>query len=315
MSRNPVQFQRGYSLVSFMNEYGTEQQCETAMVRWRWPAGFICPACGWKGHCTLKTRRLFQCHRCHQQTSLTSGTLFASTKLPLRTWFLAMYLLTQTKNGVCALELHRQLGVAYNTAWSLKHKLMQAMKERDDSQPLQGLVQIDDAYWGGVRHGGKSGRGAEGKTPFLAAVETDAQDRPRRMRLTRVDGFRRRSVAGWVTRHLHPGSVVTSDGLACFNGIQDAACEHWYVITGSGPASVKTPEMHWVNTLLGNVKRSIHGTYHAVSSKHLPRYLAEFSYRFNRRFALGEMLPRLAWIALRTPPVPYRLLKMAESYG
>ena len=123
------------------------------------------------------------------------------------------------------------------------------------------------------------------------------------------------AIAEWVTRHVQRNSVVTSDGLACFNGISDAGCEHWYVVTGGGPNSVKTPELQWVNTLLGNVKRSIHGTYHAISPKHLPRYLAEFSYRFNRRFKLAEMLPRLAYIALRTPPMPYRLLKVAEAYG
>jgi len=315
MSRNPVQFQHGYSLSAFFDAYGTETQCEEALFRWRWQKGFVCPECGWGGYCALKCRRLFQCHRCHHQTSLTSGTVLASTTLPLRTWFLAMYLLTQTKNGISALELHRQLGVSYNTAWSLKHKLMQAMKERDDCQPLAGHLQIDDAYWGGERRGGKVGRGASGKTPFVAAVQTDDNGRPLKMRLTRVAGFRREAIAEWVARHVQPNSVVTSDGLACFNGISDAGCEHWYVVTGGGPNSVKTPELQWVNTLLGNIKRSIHGTYHAVSPKHLPRYLAEFSYRFNRRFKLAEMLPRLAYIALRTPPMPYRLLKVAEPYG
>lgn len=315
MSRNPVQFQRGYALSAFFNEYGTEEQCEQALFRWRWPNGFVCPECQWHGYCALKCRRLFQCHRCHRQTSLTSGTVFASTKLQLRTWFLAMYLLTQTKNGISALELHRQLGVTYNTAWGLKHKLMQAMKERDDGQPLGGELQLDDAYWGGERRGGKVGRGAPAKTPFVAAVETDQLGRPVKMRLTRVAGFRRDAIATWAARHVQPDSVVTSDGLACFNGVADAGCEHWYVVTGGGPDSAKTPELQWVNTLLGNVKRSIHGTYHAISSRHLPRYLAEFSYRFNRRFKLPQMLPRLACVALRTPPMPYRLLKMAEAYG
>lgn len=315
MSRHSVQFQRGYALSAFFNDYGTETQCEQALFHWRWPNGFVCPECRWHGYCALKCRRLFQCHRCHRQTSLTSGTVFAATKLPLRTWFLAMYLLTQTKNGISALELHRQLGVSYNTAWSLKHKLMQVMKERDDGQPLGGELQLDDAYWGGERRGGKVGRGAPAKTPFVAAVEIDEDGRPRKMRLTRVVGFRRDAIAKWAARHIQPDSVVTSDGLACFSGVADAGCEHWYVVTGGGPSSAKTPELQWVNTLLGNVKRSIHGTYHAIRPKHLPRYLAEFSYRFNRRFNLAEMLPRLAYVALRTPPMPYRLLKLAETYG
>ena len=315
MSRNPVQFPRGYGLSMFFRQYGSGQQCEEAVFRWRWSQGFTCPECGWHGQCALKCQKFFRCHRCHHQTSLTSGTVFASTKLPLRIWFLAMYLLTQTKNGISALELHRQLGVAYNTAWSLKHKLMQAMKERDDSQPLSGQLQLDDAYWGGERRGGKVGRGAPAKTPFVAAVETTEDGRPRKMRLTRVAGFRRAAIAQWAARHVQPESVVTSDGLGCFTGIQGAGCGHWYVVTGGGPDSAKTPELHWVNTLLGNVKRSIHGTYHAINPKHLPRYLAEFSYRFNRRFRLAEMLPRLVYAALRTPPMPYRLLKMAEAYG
>ena len=105
--------------------------------------------------------------------------------MPLRTWFLAMYLMTQTKHGISALELSRQLSVSYNTAWKVKHKLMQVMKERDDTRPLGGWVQLDDAYWGGQRRGGKTGRGAPGKTPFVAAVELNREGRPVRMRLSR----------------------------------------------------------------------------------------------------------------------------------
>ncbi|MCU7912216.1 MAG: IS1595 family transposase [Candidatus Thiodiazotropha sp. (ex Lucinoma aequizonata)] len=93
--------------------------------------------------------RLYQCYHCHQQTSLTSGTIFADTKLPLTTWFLSMFLVIQTKNGISALELMCHLGVSYGTAWSIKHKLMQVMKEGEDGQLLDGIIQMDDAYWGG----------------------------------------------------------------------------------------------------------------------------------------------------------------------
>ena len=157
MARNRVQFQKGYSLVQFMDEYGTEDKCREALFRWRWPNGFVCPRCEHTGHCLVQSRWLFQCRGCRHQVSLTAGTIFASTKLALRTWFLAMYLMTQTKNGVSALELSRQLSVSYNTAWKVKHKLMQVMKERDDTRPLGGWVQLDDAYWGGERGGGKPG--------------------------------------------------------------------------------------------------------------------------------------------------------------
>ena len=156
MARNRVQFQKGYSLVQFMDEYGTEDKCREAPFRWRWPNGFVCPRCEHTGHCLVQNRRLYQCRGCRHQVSLSAGTVLASTKLPLRTWFLAMYLMTQTKNGISALELSRQLSVSYNTAWKVKHKLMQVMKERDDTRPLGGWVQLDDAYWGGERRGGEN---------------------------------------------------------------------------------------------------------------------------------------------------------------
>ena len=103
---------------------------------------------------------------------------------------------SRTKNGISALELSRQLSVSYNTAWKVKHKLMQVMKERDDTRPLGGWVQLDDAYWGAERRGGKCGRGAPGKTPFVAAVELNDEGRPMRMRLSRVGGFRSDENAG-----------------------------------------------------------------------------------------------------------------------
>ena len=155
MAKNQVQFQRGLSLPEFLKFYGSEEQCRSALFRWRWPGGFVCPQCGHGGYCEIAQRELYQCHRCHHQTSLISGTIFEYTKLPLTTWFLGMYFLTQPKNGISALELKRQLGIGYNTAWRMKHKLLQVMKERDDRRPLLGWIQLDDAYWGGERRGGK----------------------------------------------------------------------------------------------------------------------------------------------------------------
>jgi hypothetical protein len=246
---------------------------------------------------------------------LISGTIFEYTKLPLATWFLGMYFLTQPKNGISALELKRQLGVGYNSAWRMKHKLLQVMKERDDSQPLVGNVQLDDAYWGGERRGGKRGRGAPGKAPFVAAVQTNEAGHPIAMRLSKVKSFSKEEIARWAQRHLHAASVVVSDGLGCFGGVEDAGCRHEAIVTGGGPASVTLEQFTWVNTMIGNVKKSIHGSYHAISETHLPRYLAEFCYRFNRRFRLEDMIPRLGYAAVRTPPMPERLLRVAEAWG
>ena len=100
-----------------------------------------------------------------------------------------MYMLTQSKNGISVLSMKRQLGISYDAAWRMKHKLLQVMKERDDGQPLSGYIQIDDVYWGGERQGGKRGRGASGKTPFVAAVQTNEDGRPIAMRMTKLKGF------------------------------------------------------------------------------------------------------------------------------
>lgn len=315
MSKNKVQFQSGYSLLTLFSEYGTENQCRLSLFKWKWPSGFVCPECGSTRFCVLKSRNVYQCNRCHHQTSLTSSTIFANTNLPLTKWFLAIHLITQSKTGLSALALKRQIGVTYNTAWSMKQKIMQVMKERDDSQPLSGTIQLDDVYWGGERHGGARGRGSENKIPYVTAISINEEGHPVAMSMTVVKGFQLTEISRWAQRHLQPGSHVVSDGLACFSAVKEAGCLHDRIVTGGGYQSVTKEEFTWVNTMIGNVKNAITGTYHAIGSPHLPRYLAEFCYRFNRRFQLEDMLPRFIYVALRTPPMPNRLLKMAESYG
>ena len=167
MARNPVQFQKGISLNEFLSLYGTEQQCFDALYRWRWPNGFVCPNCGHDRGCQLTTHKLQQCYRCNRQTSMTAGTLFEATKLPLTVWFQGIDFMTQDKKGASAMTLHRQLGISYNAAWRMRHKLMQVMMERDREHLLGGFIQLDDAYLGGERSGGKRGRGAPGETPFV----------------------------------------------------------------------------------------------------------------------------------------------------
>ena len=312
MARNSVQFQKGLSEAEFEQQYGTEAACREALFRWRWPEGFECPLCGERRHSAIRSRQLLQCRACRRQTSLTAGTLFAATKVPLRTWFRALYHLTQTKQGISSLELARRLGVTQSTAWTIKHKLGQVMLERDAERLLAGRIELDDAYLGGERSGGKRGRGSPGKTPFLAAVETTPEGKPVRLKLRRVGSFCRRAVEGFARRSLDPTSEVVSDGLGCFAAVTKAGCRHTVIKTGSGARAARTPAFRWVNTALGNIKAAITGTYRSIAPKHVPRYLAEFEYRFNRRYDLAGMLPRLATAAVQTPPMPYRLLKLAE---
>ena len=144
------------------------------------------------------------------------------------------YLLTQNKDGISAWNLSRQLGVSYNTAWSVKHKLMQVMLERERNQPLSGRIEMDDTYWGGEVRGGKRGWGSTNKTPFIEAIETTEDYQPIRMKMHKVKGFWKEVIKHWSEQQLNKGSYIVSDGLGTFNGLDAAGFEHEAIVTGGG---------------------------------------------------------------------------------
>lgn len=317
MPINKIQFQPGLSLPDFFAQFGTEAQCEIALERARWPNGFVCPDCGKHRHSLVHRggQKLWQCTACRKQTSLTAGTLFESTRLPLRLWFLGIYHLTQPKNNVSALELKRLLGVSYKAAWRLKHKLMQVMDEREADRVLGERVELDDAYLGGV-HPGKVGRGAEGKVPFVIAVQTSEEEHhPWYVRLDPLSGFTKTALVTWAQSALAPDALMVSDGLACFAAAADLVDAHERVVVGQCKSS-DLACFHWVNTLLGNIKSSIQGTYHGFKfGKYAARYLGELQYRFNRRFDLPLMIPRLLRACALTEARPEKWLRSAEVWG
>ena len=136
-----------------------------------------------------------------------------------------------------------------------------------------------------------------------------------RIKLSIVKGFQTKEIKAWSQQHLSEGSTVISDGLACFNAVVDAGCLHDRIVCGGVRASVEEPEFYWINTILGNLKSSLRSTYHAIRPKYAQRYLSEFQYRFNRRFNLCDLIPRLAYVALRTAPMPEKLLKIGFRLG
>ena len=313
MVRSSVQLQKGLSEADFQKRYGTEGLCRAVVFKLRWPDGFQCPVCHGREHCVIRTRTVYQCNACRTQTSLTAGTIFANTKLELKVWFQAMYHMTQSKQGISSVELGRRLGVRQPIAWAMKSKLAQVMLERedDDSKRLIGRVEMDDADLGGERSGGKRGRGAPGKRPFVAAVSTTPEGKPSKVKLRRVKRFTKKAIKALAEKTLDLGAQVYTDGLGCFTGIAAAGATHLPMRIGRLLNPAKMPRFKWVNTILGNVKSAITGTYRAVRS-HANRTLAEFEYRFNRRFDLASMIPRLTYAAVRTAPMPYRLLILTE---
>ena len=313
MPMNRVQFQPGLSMFEFLERYGTEEKCEAAVAAARWPEGFHCPRCnGTASYGFRRGRQPYrECAACGYQCSLIAGTMFEATKLPLSRWFMAMQLISEAKNNVAALELRRQLGVSYPTAWLMKHKITEAMRLAEQPRRLHGRVEIDDAYLGGERSGGKTGRGSENKVPFVLAVQTTGEGKPHRVCTAQLP-FRRGVIAEFCARHMVRPLTVVSDGLDCFRATAEAGV-HERIVTGGGASSARHPEFQAVNILLGNLKTAMAGTYHAFDfAKYTPRYLAEFQFRFNRRYNLRSMLPSILRALVRSSACPEHVLRAPE---
>ena len=308
-----VQFQKSMSIRDFNERYGTEDQCHTALLNARWPDGFVCPKCGCQRYFAVPSRGVFQCVDCRRQTSPRAGTIFQDSKLPLTVWFQAMHLLTQGKHSVSALELKRQLGVCYETAWNIKQKLMQVMLLAEESTVIRGRIEVDDAYLGGAHHEGKRGRGAAGKTPFVVAVETDPAnpDSVARLKMKALRNVSAEAMRDWFAKSIERGSLVLTDGWRAYNFLTGLGFFHEAQDAPGGWRSSKMPSFRWVNTILGNLKGNIKGVTRWVGRAHLDRYLAEFQYRFNRRFDLKSIMPKLLYAATRTFAVPQPILKIA----
>lgn len=205
-----------------------------------------------------------------------------------------------------SLALKRALGVSYPTARALQHKINHAMALREGQHRLTGRVQPDDAYLGGEHPGGKLGRGSENKTPFVAAVSLDDKGRPQFLKLNRVSGSTSEAIKAWAQACLAPQTRVLSDGLGCFAAVRAAGCMHTPIVVGDRKPR-ELPQFQWVNTILGNLKTTLHGAFHSLAwAKHADCHLAAFAYRFNRRFDLRDLFARLIVDVARCParPIP-----------
>lgn len=315
MARNPIQFGKGLSLSEFQEHYGTEEQCRRAIIAWRWPRGFVCPACGCRNHAIVGRRRLYLCHGCRRQTSVIAGTVFENSLLPLTKWFQATWLITQSKNSISTLELSRQIGVKWDTAWRLRQKLASVIAEVEAKRSFQGRIEMDDAVLGGEKseaEGGKRGRGGANKVPFVVAVETTAEGRPRRVLLHLVERHDGAAIEAMAREKLVAGTHVISDGLGCFRALTRAGATHTPIVSAREPEQPeKIPALKWVNTVLGNLKTAITGTHKAIRRPYVRRYFAEFQYRFNGRHDLPGLFTSLLAAAAGAPARTHADIKLA----
>lgn len=289
------------SLLEWQKRYGTERACAKELAKVRWPEGFQCPACGFTKACYIATRTLYQCSKCRHQVSVTAGTLFHATKLPLVKWFWAIYLAASDKGGISALRASKHLGISWVAARNMLRKIRKAMAHRDSIYRLENIIEFDDTYVGGKR-AGKRGRGAEGKRPVLVAVETRKKGAGF-VAMKAVDTVSKDTVREFLSRHLKEGQTVRTDALPALNAV-DETQQHEKKVTPPEKASEWLPLVH---IMIGNMKKFVNGTFHGVSSNYLQEYLDEFCYRFNRRFWESELPLRLLNACLVHVPI-----KLAE---
>ena len=288
------------NIMEFEQQFSTEKACHQYLFDLRWPEGFCCPRCNCN-QAWITRRVLYRCKSCDFQVSVTAGTIFQSTRKPLKQWFRAIWYVTNQKHGVSALGLQRFLGLgSYRTAWIWLHKLRCAMV-RPGRDRLSGIIEIDETYIGG-EHSGKRGRGAGGKVLVVIAVE-DKDNTIGRIRLMQVVDVSAVSLTEAVKKSVEPGSTVRTDGWPGYNDLQKEGYIH---TIARKDATVGDNLLPLANRVASLLKRWLLGTHQgAVQPSHLDYYLDEFTFRFNRRTSRsrGKLFYRLVQQAIAIEPV------------
>lgn len=264
------------NLMSLFEQFGTEDQCKMFLEELRWPKGLQCPRCEAKKGISRIKARGYECEACGYQYSVLAGTIFHDTKLPLSKWFAATYLMIESRKGMSANQMKRTLGVSYKTAWYLCHRIRAAMGSVAQS-PLEGVIEVDETYVGG-----KTGRNGRRGPQADKVIVAGAIERGGKIRMRVVSDVRRRTLRKFITESVDLGEAeaVYSDKLASYVGIHpnhesvNHQDEEWV----RGDVHTQTAESIW-----SLFKRSIVGSYHQLSARHLQAYLGEMEWRFNNR--------------------------------
>lgn len=284
-------------------KFATEEACRMYLARLRWPTGFRCPRCGADKAWAVQQR--WECAECGRQTSVTAGTIFQDTRIPLPVWFRAMWWVTAQKNGASALGLQRVLGLKkYETAWTLLHKLRRAMV-RPGRDWLTGRVEVDECYLGGLEEG-LPGRLNVEKALVVVAAQEDGPGIGR-IRMRHIVDASAASLVPFVQDSVEPGSVIHTDGWPGYLPLESKGYEHEVTFL-KGRKKTPSELMPRVHRVISLLKRWLIGTHQgAVSHKHLEYYLDEFTFRFNRRTSKsrGKLFFRLAQQAVALDPVTY----------
>jgi transposase-like protein len=289
-------------LPTLMTDFGTGERCRMALELLRWPNGVACPRCGGMTVSRIVKRSQFDCDSCRYQFSVTAGTIFHDSHLPLSKWFLATYIITESRKGVSSNQLKRMLKVSYKTAWYLTHRIRAAMKE-DDAPLLTGEVEADESWIGGRRKGRGKGNWRQDKTMVMGALSRGGEVRfkvEKRPIKTTIHKFLDENVS-------RDATALFTDELMSYNGWVDADTRHGSVVHKDEEWVRGDIHTNGIEGVWSLFKRSIVGSYHQLSAKHMDAYLDEMAWRFNNRdnpYLFRDTLLRL----IRAESLPYQQL-------
>ena len=267
------------NLISLIEKFRDEETCREYLEKLRWSAGVCCPRCGDLSVSEISTRDQFDCNGCRYRFSVTSGTIFDNTNLPLWKWFVTIYLICESKKSISANQIKRTIGVTYKTAWHLCHRIRTAMKGRVGGGPtLFGVVEVDETLIGGKRRGVGTGNRV-GKTWVAGAVQRGGG-----VRIEAVPNIKRATLHAFIARNTRPDTeAIYTDELKSYLGIADHDTRHETVRHSEEEWVVGDVHTNSVEGVWSLLKRSIVGAWHQVSAKHLDAYLSEVEFRINHR--------------------------------
>jgi transposase-like protein len=288
-------------LLTLPRTFGSDGKCRELLEEIAWPDGPKCPRCQSAKISRIEKRNQYDCDSCRYQFSVTAGSVFHDTHLPLWKWLAAVYLMCESTKGMSARQMQRTLKVAYKTAWFLCHRIRAAMKEVDP-KPLTGTTEYDDTLHGGSRKG--MGKGSIGnKTTIMGAIECGG---PTRLKVEkRVNA---KTVSHFLQKNIAPDAErIITDFAPAYEGVDFGDSEHHMVDHKAKEWVRGDVHSNSIESVWSLFKRSVIGSYHQLSEKHFQSYLDEHAFRFNNRknpYLFRDTLKHL----LNTPPVPFQVL-------